>query len=121
MKLKVVATGSAANCYVLYSDSGESLILDAGVPVRQVLPAIPDFRKVSGCLVTHEHNDHARAWQDYSMLGIPDELYTPLFAIARVAGWVSHNMENKLYDGRIMRPATKYVGELKEFKPINER
>ena len=71
MKLKVVATGSAANCYVLYSDSGESLILDAGVPVRQVLPAIPDFRKVSGCLVTHEHNDHARAWQDYSMRGIP--------------------------------------------------
>ena len=71
MKLKVVATGSAANCYVLYSDTGESLILDAGVPVRQVLQAIPDFRKVSGCLVTHEHNDHARAWQDYSMRGIP--------------------------------------------------
>ena len=57
----------------------------------------------------------------YSMLGIPDELYTPLFAIARVAGWVSHNMENKLYDGRIMRPATKYVGELKEYKSIKER
>jgi citrate synthase len=55
------------------------------------------------------------------MLGIPEELFTPLFATARVAGWVAHNLENKLYDGRIMRPATKYVGELKEYKTINER
>ena len=55
------------------------------------------------------------------MLGIPEELFTPLFATARVAGWVAHNLENKLYDGRIMRPATKYVGETKEFIPMSER
>ena len=57
----------------------------------------------------------------YHMLGIPEELFTPLFATARVAGWVAHNLENKLYDGRIMRPATKYVGETKEFIPMSER
>jgi citrate synthase len=57
----------------------------------------------------------------YSMLGIPEELYTPLFATARVAGWVAHNLENKLYDGRIMRPATKYVGSTQEFVPMNQR
>lgn len=57
----------------------------------------------------------------YEMLGIPIELYTPLFAIARVAGWVAHNVENKLYDGRIMRPATKYVGERQDFVPIGSR
>ena len=57
----------------------------------------------------------------YRMLGIPEELFTPLFATARVAGWVAHNIENKLYDGRIMRPATKYVGELQEFIPMNDR
>ena len=57
----------------------------------------------------------------YSMLGIPEDLYTPLFAIARVAGWVAHNVENKLYDGKIMRPATKYVGNHEEFKPMNDR
>ena len=57
----------------------------------------------------------------YSMLGIPDELYTPLFAIARVSGWVSHNMENKMYDGRIMRPATKYVGEMHDFVDMDSR
>ena len=57
----------------------------------------------------------------YSMLGIPEDLYTPLFAIARVAGWVAHNIENKLYDGRIMRPATKYVGDLSEYVEMKER
>ena len=57
----------------------------------------------------------------YSMLGIPEELFTPLFATARVAGWVAHNLENKLYDGRIMRPATKYVGESQEFIPMSQR
>ena len=57
----------------------------------------------------------------YRMLGIPEELFTPLFATARVAGWVAHNLENKLYDGKIMRPATKYVGDSQEFIPMNQR
>ena len=57
----------------------------------------------------------------YDMLGIPEELYTPLFAIARVAGWVAHNVENKLYDGKIMRPATKYVGDSLPYVPMRKR
>ncbi len=57
----------------------------------------------------------------YDMLGIPRDLYTPLFACARVTGWVAHNIENKLYDGRIMRPATKYVGDIREYVPIKDR
>lgn len=57
----------------------------------------------------------------YDMLGVPEDLFTPLFAIARVAGWVAHNVENKLYDGKIMRPATKYVGEHYDFVPMAER
>jgi len=57
----------------------------------------------------------------YELLGIPMDLYTPLFAIARVAGWVAHNVENKLYDGRIMRPATKYVGEHQDFVYMKDR
>lgn len=71
MWLETVATGSAANCYVLTGNEGDSLILDAGVPVRKVLHAIKDFRRVAGCLITHEHQDHARAWQDFCMRGIP--------------------------------------------------
>ena len=57
----------------------------------------------------------------YNMLGIPEDLFTPLFAISRVSGWVAHNVENKLYDGRIMRPATKYVGEPHAYEEMEER
>ena len=55
----------------------------------------------------------------YKVLGIPEDLFTPLFAIGRVAGWVAHNIENKMYDGRIMRPATKYVGDRKDYERMN--
>ena len=55
------------------------------------------------------------------MLRIPRDLYTPLFVCSRVVGWVAHNIENKLYDGRIMRPATKYVGDNMDYVPMSER
>ena len=57
----------------------------------------------------------------YEMMNIPQDLFTPLFVCARMVGWLAHNIENKLYDGRIMRPATKYVGELQEYINIEER
>lgn len=57
----------------------------------------------------------------YDMLQIPNDLYTPLFTCSRTIGWLAHNVENKLYDGRIMRPATKYVGSFQEYKRIAER
>lgn len=57
----------------------------------------------------------------YDMLNIPEEMYTILFVIPRVIGWVAHNIENKLYSNRIIRPASKYVGTLKEYKKIEER
>ena len=57
MRLQVISTGSGANCYLLEAGT-EVLILDAGLPVRKMLPHIRDFRSVVGCLVTHEHGDH---------------------------------------------------------------
>lgn len=57
----------------------------------------------------------------YGMMGIPEDLYTPLFVMARTVGWLAHNIENKLYDGRIMRPATKYVGTKRTYKTMEER
>ena len=57
----------------------------------------------------------------YSMLGILEQIYTPIFAIARIAGWVAHNIENKMYDGKIMRPATKYIGERQKYIPLKKR
>ena len=49
----------------------------------------------------------------YEMLDIPRDLFIPLFSVARVVGWVSHDIENLLYSNKIVRPATKYVGEKK--------
>ncbi len=50
----------------------------------------------------------------YRMLGIPKELYTPLFAIARIAGWSAHRLEELVENGKIMRPAYISVMEEKE-------
>ena len=47
----------------------------------------------------------------YEMLGIPQELFTPLFAIARIAGWSAHRIEELVGSGKIIRPAYKSVME----------
>jgi len=57
----------------------------------------------------------------YSMLDIPEDCYSPLFAASRMVGWLAHNIENKLYCDRIVRPAGKYVGTLADYIPINQR
>lgn len=57
----------------------------------------------------------------YNMLCIPTELYTLMFVVGRTVGWLAHNIENKLYSGRIIRPAAKYVGETHEYIPIHRR
>ena len=57
----------------------------------------------------------------YSMLGIPQELFTPLFAIARIAGWSAHRLEELFTAGKIIRPAYKYVGHHTHFTPMDER
>ena len=57
----------------------------------------------------------------YSMLGIPADLYTPIFAMARLAGWTAHRMEELYGAGRIIRPAYNSVIESKRYVPIEER
>ena len=57
----------------------------------------------------------------YRMLRIPDELFTPLFATARMAGWAAHRMEEILTGGRIIRPAYKAVAKEKEYISLAER
>lgn len=47
----------------------------------------------------------------YHMLDLPLELYTPIFAIARIAGWSAHRMEELVNNGKIIRPAYKPIGE----------
>lgn len=57
----------------------------------------------------------------YTMLNIPEELFTPLFAIARITGWSAHRLEELLNAGKIIRPAYKYVGQHTEFHDRNDR
>ena len=57
----------------------------------------------------------------YRMLGIATELFTPIFAIARVAGWSAHILEEKLSGGRIIRPAYKNVLPVTKYVPLDER
>lgn len=57
----------------------------------------------------------------YQMLGLPLELYTPIFAIARIAGWSAHRMEEVCHKGKIMRPAYMTVCPHKEVIPMDER
>lgn len=57
----------------------------------------------------------------YKMLGIPSDLYTPLFAIARVPSWCAHSMEEQISGGRIIRPAYQTLKQINEYKPLSER
>lgn len=57
----------------------------------------------------------------YDMLDIPADLYPVLFVIGRSIGWLAHNIEDKLYSNRIVRPATQYVGKIKPYTLIEER
>lgn len=57
----------------------------------------------------------------YTMLGIPQEMYTPLFAAARIVGWLAHRMEELSFGGKIIRPAFKNIRHELEYIPLAER
>ena len=57
----------------------------------------------------------------YHMLGLPMELYTPIFAVARIAGWSAHRIEEIQNAGKIIRPAYINVKDEVKYIPINER
>lgn len=72
MTLKTIATGSTGNCYILTSDSGKHLILDAGIPIAEIKKGLNyDVENVEGCLVSHFHNDHAKSVSKLRKMGIP--------------------------------------------------
>jgi citrate synthase len=57
----------------------------------------------------------------YHMLGFPKDMYTPIFAVARISGWMAHLLE-QYADNRLMRPRLVYEGPTdRKFKPIDER
>jgi citrate synthase len=57
----------------------------------------------------------------YSMLDLPCELYTPIFAIARIAGWSAHRIEELINNSKIIRPAYQAVADRRDYTPLSER
>lgn len=71
MVLKVLGSSSQGNCYIL-ENKNEALIIEAGVRFIEVKKALGfDIRKVSGCLITHQHNDHAKYIKEMVESGFP--------------------------------------------------
>jgi len=72
MHLKCLGSSSAGNCYLLTSNSGETLILDCGIPIKEIKKGLGwDIRNVVGCVVTHRHIDHSKSVEDLINMGIP--------------------------------------------------
>lgn len=72
MKLKCIATGSTGNCYTLTSESGETLILDCGIPIKEIKKGLDwNVKGIVGVLCTHKHLDHSKSLNDFKSMGIP--------------------------------------------------
>lgn len=71
MNLKVLSSSSEGNCYLLTSSGGSTLIIECGVPSADIKKALRfTLKDVAGCIVTHQHNDHARSVIDLLRYGI---------------------------------------------------
>lgn len=65
MEIKTIATGSTGNCYVLTAPNGDQLMLECGIPWKSIAMGLKwDFSRLQGCVISHEHADHAMAAKD---------------------------------------------------------
>lgn len=71
MRLKVLGSNSQGNCYILENET-DALLIECGMPMKDIKAGI-DFRiaKIDGCVLTHEHGDHAKSVKDVLNAGIP--------------------------------------------------
>lgn len=80
MYLKCLGSSSAGNCYLLTSDSGETLILDCGIPIKEIKKGLNwNIKDVVGVLCTHKHFDHSKSLNEFKTMGIP--IYAPYLKI----------------------------------------
>jgi phosphoribosyl 1,2-cyclic phosphodiesterase len=72
MKLTCLGSSSAGNCYLLQADNGETLILDCGIPIKEIKKGLDwNIKDVVGVLCTHKHLDHSKSVKDFETMGIP--------------------------------------------------
>lgn len=87
--------------------------------IERLTPEI--FKEMKGNSKTMCANVDMYSGLVYRMLGIPDELFTPLFAVARMAGWAAHRMEEMITGNRIIRPAYKAIAKELKYVSIENR
>lgn len=87
--------------------------------IERLTPEV--FKKVKGKTKIMCANVDLYSGLIYNMLGIPEDLYTPLFACARIVGWSAHRLEELISGGKIIRPAYKNIALPKKYVPIDER
>ena len=87
--------------------------------IEKLAPVV--FKKLKGSTKNVCANVDLFSGLVYRILGISEELFTPIFAISRVAGWCAHRMEEVEFANRIIRPAYKYVGDEKQYISLDKR
>ncbi len=87
--------------------------------VERIAPQV--FRDLKGIDFPMPANVDFYSGFIYQMLNIPRELYTPIFAMARIVGWCAHRIEEVMTGGKIIRPAYKNIMKRKEYTPIEDR
>jgi citrate synthase len=87
--------------------------------VERLTPQV--FREIKGTSRPIAANVDFYSGFVYGMLNIPSELFTPIFAVARISGWCAHRIEELVSGGRIIRPAYKNVLGKQPYTPMAER
>jgi phosphoribosyl 1,2-cyclic phosphodiesterase len=88
MELEVISTGSKGNAYILRNED-EALLIECGVNINQIKAALAfNFSKITGCIVTHEHQDHAKSINEIMKLGI--EVYATKGTLDKCKATNSH-------------------------------
>jgi citrate synthase len=112
---------------ILLRDKAESLAQTCGKTDEFNLYKLVE--KIAPEIIREEHRTDKRICSNvdfysgfvYSLLNIPRDLFTPIFAVSRVAGWSAHRIEEIVAGRRIYRPAFKNVGEEREYIPLLKR
>lgn len=87
MKLTCLGSSSVGNCYLLQADNGETLILDCGIPIKEIKKGLNwNVKDVVGVLCTHKHLDHSKSVKDFEDMGIP------IYALYLKIDYMSMNM-----------------------------
>lgn len=112
---------------ILLKDKAEALANEKGrgdeyslyTTIEKLAPEV--FTQVKGSSKDISANVDFYSGFVYDMLNIHPELYTPIFAISRIAGWCAHRIEEIVSGGRIIRPAYKSVSQIAQYTPLSER